>query len=1191
MSVFDPLADGDEIDPRNSVFTFSEKQLLIYRLLAYYNSGNLATIYRGAHQVLQSQITDCEALAAHGFREVIDRAGFWFGEEDSIDMKTHFNNELRTKHEKPLRNISPDYLSADPRILSSLASAFLSFCDWIDRDRPRRIEQASKALLGFQKRRTAPHTFEDDKTRWKTLYWDFSDIAHHRSDNRSGLILSLVKDLEDILLRYLRPNEPEKFNGIKSIVESTANPSGDTLEAIYQLFDQWAERIFFFECIKDSNWVSVLLQNGWFDIGEKYGPNLDSPNPLLPEVFLLEKFAEAAPDPVHKASLKLATKAAPFIQQKLLDVASKLPITLAADLIPYAKSWLKEKIQGRAHLPYQNFIAHLISSGLSREVMALITETLCFRSETTSAEEADADIQSDYDKILKKSNAAPLWDLHDYKELVTQITQKVRPIDVLSLFTLYCDLLSEAITLSSAVEDSEGRKWDDGSEIWMGSVEPSDQLRDYDHREYLVIGIRDLAEKCIREDASALIAIYQSLTSYKWLVFRRIAFHLLRQFPDTAGAMIGEPLLAGATYGAENSHEWLLLLQSQYENLNDVQKAVILDWIDRGPDLKWNIDYYRQTHEGNIPGEEIVQGWKRYWQYQLLFLLDGKLPEYWQTIFRALDSEFKGPGHATFKRYWSSGVQTVPHESPFTVESILTESNDGVLSEIKGWKQKNHWDERTEWGLHGALKSAALKQPEFFLKDIQKYRSLSDHERLSADRYLSVLQGCFEAGIAGTPLDWPALLTETVWAIREVILKLASPENRNLGIDIARGLEGAISKKEANFPSSAWDQLMGCIALLLQHPDPEKDGKDTESPGKLAMTSLNTTRLVALRALFDLDRVLHSEGVPQREDLKKRVLELLEVQLRTEPTLAGRGIYGEKMSMLLHFHRGWVEEHLGNLFPEGENRVTERNVVWGCFVTMQGASKIALEVLGKEYSRAIESISHEPRKKDSRQWDPGEGLVHHLAAYYWWGNFPLPDQAGTSGNLLDQFYKKGTVALRAHLLTFIGRSMRNTKEGVPDDIKERFQDLMEWRLRELEQSGITSDQLAELEGFWTWVDAQMLDAAWTVKTLQRVLTLHPFVGDGHDFMVIKPLAAYSANHPEVAMDCFYKIVFPKKDEEKETPYWWGLDEEIKTILRHGLGSTEGAKKQAEDVQDQLLRLGRFQFRNLDPKPGETGELG
>jgi hypothetical protein len=754
-----------------------------------------------------------------------------------------------------------------------------------------------------------------------------------------------------------------------------------------------------------------------------------------------------------------------------------------------------------------------------------------------------------------------------------------------ALFEELCAILNDSIKLSfSSSFKTDSSDIDDSSTYWRPAIEASDQNQGNDYKDHLVTGIRDLSERVISTDQGCLAHVYAKIESYPWLIFKRLNLHLIRCFGSIQ--QVSHILIAGAAFGADNPHEWSVMLEEKFDTLVEEDRKKILEWIEGGPDLSTRIEYYKQGHDGSLPDDETLDIWKRYWQYQQLSLLNGKLPKQWQERFDELHERFKTPGHPTFKS-WSSGVQTVATETPFAEESILSESNDGVLEEIRLWKQRQHLDDVNEWGLLGALKGAALKQPEFFLKDIQKYRNLSDHERLSADRYLSVLQGCFEAGIAGTALDWSALLTETEWAIHGVILKLAGSENRNLGIDIARGLEGAISKKEINFPSTAWDQLLDCINLLLQHPDPEKDGKDTESPGELAMTSLNTTRLVALRALFDLDRVLYSESGEQRYDLKARVLKLLKTQLRTEPTLAGRGIYGEKMGMLLHFHREWVEGHLGDLFPEGEDRVAERNAVWSCFVTMQGASKTALEVLGKEYVRAIESISHEPREKNSRQWDPGEGLVHHLAAYYWWGNLPLPDQPGASGNLLDQFYKKGTVALRAHLLTFIGRSMRTTKDGVPDNIKERFQDLMEWRLRELEQSGITTDQLAELEGFWTWVDAGRLDADWTIKTLQRVLSLRPFVGDGHDFMVIKPLAKYSADYPEVAMDCFYKIVFA----EKETPYWWGLDEEIKTILRNGLGSTEVAKKQAEDVQDQLLRLGRFQFRNLDPKQGDSGEPG
>ena len=769
-------------------------------------------------------------------------------------------------------------------------------------------------------------------------------------------------------------------------------------------------------------------------------------------------------------------------------------------------------------------------------------------------------------------------------DVVKKVSMGTPSTALFPVFKILCELLNDAIGLSVPFEEGGERNGDDSSSYWRPAIEESDQNQGYDTRDHIVSGIRDLAERIISDNPSHFDKACATLVTYKWLIFERLNLHLIRCFGSSQ--QVSQVLIAGAVFGSDNSHEWFVMLGEKYDRLVEEDKNRILGWIEGGPDLSTRIEFYKQSHEGSLPDDETLDIWKRYWQYQQLSLLNGKLPEQWQDRFDKLHEHFKTPGHPAFKS-WNSGVQTVATETPFAEESILSESNDGVLAEIRVWKQRQHLDDVNEWGLIGALKSAALKQPEFFLKNIQKYRNLSDHERRSADRYLSVLQGCFESGNAGTALDWSTLLTETEWAIREVILKLASPENRNLGIEIARGLEGAISKQEINFPSSAWDQLLDCFTLLLQHPDPEKDGKDAESPGELAMTSLNTTRLVSLRALFDLDRVLHSDERARRDDLKKGVLELLEAQLRTEPTLAGRGIYGEKMGLLLHFHREWVEMHLDELFPQGEDCAAQWNAVWSCFVTMQGASKTALEVLGKEYSRAIESISRQARKKDSRQWDPGEGLVHHLAAYYWWGNLPLPDQPGASGNLLDQFYKNATVPLKAHLLTFIGRSMRTTKEGVPDDIQTRFQDLMEWRLLELEQSGITTEQLAELEGFWTWVDDRQLDDEWTVKTLQRVLALRPFVGDGHDFMVIKPLTEYSANYPEVAMDCLYRIVFAEKD----TPYWWGLNEEIKTILRNGLASTGDAKQQAEDVQDQLLRLGRFKFRNLDPKLGDSGELG
>jgi len=48
---------------------------------------------------------------------------------------------------------------------------------------------------------------------------------------------------------------------------------------------------------------------------------------------------------------------------------------------------------------------------------------------------------------------------------------------------------------------------------------------------------------------------------------------------------------------------------------------------------------------------------------------------------------------------------------------------------------------------------------------------------------------------------------------------------------------------------------------------------------------------------------------------------------------------------------------------------------------------------------------------------------------------------------------------------------------------------------------------------------------------------------------------------------------------------FGEEEGIKTILRNGFGSgIPDARKFSAEIQDELLRLGRLQFRNL----GEDG---
>lgn len=122
MNAFRHPSPGEDDITNNSSLVLTAKQFIVYDLIGHFMDGKLSDIYKGAHEVLKKKGTDYEALSAHGFREVIDRSGFWYGGDNLPDMKTHFNNEIRNKHENHFKLHAPEFESAKPKKIKSLDS-------------------------------------------------------------------------------------------------------------------------------------------------------------------------------------------------------------------------------------------------------------------------------------------------------------------------------------------------------------------------------------------------------------------------------------------------------------------------------------------------------------------------------------------------------------------------------------------------------------------------------------------------------------------------------------------------------------------------------------------------------------------------------------------------------------------------------------------------------------------------------------------------------------------------------------------------------------------------------------------------------------------------------------------------------------------------------------------------------------
>jgi len=130
----------------------SSRQIAIGNLLEKLNP-KLVPIYLGAMETLQSKPADFMALAAHGFREVMEKTTYWTGGKRPIGMKEKFNadfgkiwSKVRAAHDK-------GNIMRYPNLIRRFIRCFSDFATWVEESIPSRALQAESALRILQKRR------------------------------------------------------------------------------------------------------------------------------------------------------------------------------------------------------------------------------------------------------------------------------------------------------------------------------------------------------------------------------------------------------------------------------------------------------------------------------------------------------------------------------------------------------------------------------------------------------------------------------------------------------------------------------------------------------------------------------------------------------------------------------------------------------------------------------------------------------------------------------------------------------------------------------------------------------------------------------------------------------------------------------------------------------------------------------
>lgn len=1103
----------------------------IHRRLHYIGEGP-AAFYRDACRLMEGEITlgSRAHLVSHLLREIESALLSVIAPQQEADGFTNESGDKRGQRIRAgLRELGID--ESEPFVKS-----------WLKLKLHRR---AHRQALG----RPAPVDQE-----FQDLWQDYQEILDRILDRFEARYLRferLVDELvakeqptkEDLkLLRNVMPNAPAAF-----------------------------ER--FFDRLQNPKWLELRDSKDFF----AHPPEPES-NPEersisyagWPQSRYLARVARLAPDRVMAVAAGIQTDNI-RVHGDLIEAALTVSAHSAVKLIPSVKTWLALPQLPMVPEDLGKLIAHLASGGEVGAALDLARSVLAVVGVSRSGLKID--------NIEMPPEARGRLEDWYYGEILKAYLDAVVPVAGEQALDLLLDLLQQALALSNR-QGTAGVP-EDLSFIWRRAIEDHPQNRVIDVLDMLVWSVREAAERLVSDGREPIDTIVQELEQRNWFVFRRIALHLLRRFPDSAAALIRERLVNRANFDERHlRHEYVLLVNQEFAHLSVADQITILTWIDEGlPRERVAAGLAQQL--GRAATDEEIDQIVDYWRRDRLAPLSGLLPPEWEQRYRDFVTRLGPAEHPEFLSYtidWSGP------RSPETPEDLRQLEVRAVVEFLKSWHPSGGLWGPSKEGLANVLTAVVAMIPERYASEAERFADL-DPIYLHA-----VIDGLQRAAREKLDFPWQPLLelgrimAESTHAKmiggRETSDSTWNYSARRSFLDLLNvGFDGS----HASIPFELREQVWTIIAVLAEAPDPSPEEEKkylgaNHDPADLALRRLRPRALwMAIRYAEWVQRELNCTATEARVvgpgfDVMPEVRELLTQHLdpAVDASLAVRAVYGQLLPTLVGLDRSWVVGNLTDLFPADPERRQLRDAVWNAYVVYwcPGADTFAL--LREEYERAVAFIGS-PSPEPAVGYSPNARLGEHLA---WLCVIGAIDPSNADG-LLWTFFSAADDQLRSHVLDEVGRWLSSVKGPVAPEVLERLRRLWESYFQHHLPTVGKSAGMGGIAAFGQWFGAGKFDPRWSLPQLHAVLRQSGRVMPG--FLVVEELGKVVDESPLLAVQCLQMMVDGVTDRW-ETLGW---RDEARTVLDKALrGPDDVAADLARALINRLAARGYPGFDDL-----------
>ncbi len=694
---------------------------------------------------------------------------------------------------------------------------------------------------------------------------------------------------------------------------------------------------------------------------------------------------------------------------------------------------------------------------------------------------------------------------------------------------MLCELLDNAVRLSQSQEADDSSE--DGSRSWRPAIEEHHKNFSHGVRNLLVNVVRNITEKIAQNEPTKVRGLVQTIESYNWRIFQRMALHLIRQFPDAAPDLVVERLtdhqrVCDSDWNED--YEYVVLLKERFAYLPPEEQLKILTWIAEGFDL----------NKLFLSSQEYKDSYLKRWQRNKLTPIREYLSSEWQKRYKDLVDELGAPELAELV-FECHSPDSEGYSSIKTKPELALMSDEELILYLNTWEPPSRdlfHDQLTE-ELRWAFRKLVESNPERFVLQAEKFKELKP-------RYIAAIFSGIQSALGqksgireqeNPQFPWSLMLNFCHWVLEQPMINFecSNAEARHnsewswageVVVDLLKvGLE-VRGKNEIPFYLRR-EFLEVLRRLFNDHSKPILCYKTYHS-SKLVNRSFNIVSSTAMHTVIHYAFWVRQHSVKGKDgeeqavqnfDEMPEVREILESHLArnkdSSPEI--QAVYGYWFPWLVTLDLDWTIQNLDRIFPKDESFRELRDAAWEGYITSHSADAKLFNILREEYSNAIEQIGTSTHEwQHPPQFD--KTLAEHLMQFYRNGVLNL----GESDSLLERFFAKAPELYREYFMRRIGGLVSDNQSKLEPEFLDRLQQFWEWRISVAISSPSADLYASELKTFGRWFSSGKFDNNWAITQLKEVLRLAEYVNDDS---ILRHIAALAPSNPLDAFECFQLI--------------------------------------------------------------------